>query len=236
MHRALLLAALATASVYIPAWAIDVSPLELTGHGWEDGMHVERRALPFPDDARPTVEERAAPTSRKLSAVGEVVSVQAPLVWDPGVFSLSWYVRELELVEERRVSGVRVARFSGGRFTIYVDGPYEPTEYGTHPPNETVPSTFSDGFATYLDGIFKSFELTFQEASGFGTIEAVLAFTGGTALPWIEDPESWRFDATIRRGAPMGYSFQLSRGFLDKGDPTTTARSSSWGSVKARYR
>ena len=235
MHRALLFAILAAALPSSPAGASDVSLLELAGNAWEEGLHVERLAVPFPGVDRPRGREDRAPSPRRLSAVGELVSVQSPLVWDPSVFSLTWYVRDLDLVEERRVAGTRLAKFAGGRFTIYADNPSEIREYGTRPPNATVPSTFADGFATYLDGEFTSFDLTLNEVSGLGTIEAGLAFTGGSALPWVEDPDNWRFEASIRRGAPMGYAFQVSGGFLQK-DPTTATRASSWGNVKARYR
>jgi hypothetical protein len=238
MLRALLLALLVSTAPSTPAAASDVAIplLDVLGYVWEEGMHVERAVVPFPDVDHPRMPEaRPARAVRRLSAVGELVSVESPLMWDPRVFSLSWYLRDLELVEERFVGDTRIASFAGGRFSIHADGPYEPFEYGTRPPNESVPSTFSDGFATYLDGRFDRFVLTFDTATGLGTIEAAIAFTGGTALPWVDDPEDWRFDAVARRGAPMGYAFQVSGGFLQKGT-TTAARASSWGSVKARYR
>jgi hypothetical protein len=210
--------------------------LHFAGNSWERGLYADRTERPFDDD-RPQAgpRPRAVRSDRHLSAVGELTAVANPLVWNPQAFSVSWYLRDLKLVADRREGASRVSEYAGGRVTFYADSPGALPVYGIHPPNETVPATFKDGFSVYLDGLVTSFEFSFDETSGLGTFTGTVSFVGGDAYPLLDEPSDWVVTGDMRRGGPSGYSFQLSGGFSQGGD-TTTIDAESWTAVKDRYR
>src|SRR4029434_5094636 len=73
---------------------------------------------------------------------------------DTANYSYTWYVRDLSSLGEVIVGTTRVVTYGGGALTIYVDFLPSNHDYGVNPPNATSPSTFTDGFSTYLDGVF----------------------------------------------------------------------------------
>ena len=170
-----------------------------------------------------------------MSAVGELTAVAAPLVWNPQAFSISWHLRDLELVADRRHDTSRVSRYEGGHITFYADLPSVTPVYGTYPPNETAPADFADGFSVYLDGLVTNLDLAFDEIEGTGEIRGTVTFVGGDAFPLLSDPGDWELVAEIRRGGPVGYAFRLSGCVAKEGIPTTV-EPDSWTGVKERYR
>lgn len=210
--------------------------LDLAGNSWERGIYAHPSTRPFDDD-RPAsgLRDRPSGPQRTMSAVGELTAVAAPLVWNPQAFSISWHLRDLELVSDRRHDTARVSRYDRGRITFYADLPSVTPSYGTYPPNETAPADFADGFSVYLDGLVTNLELAFDETEGTGEIRGAVTFVGGDAFPLLSDPGNWELVAEIRRGGPVGYAFRLSGGVAKDGIPTAV-EPESWTGVKGRYR
>jgi hypothetical protein len=130
-------------------------------------------------------------------------------------------------------------QYSGGTIEIYED--LSPDhDYGTNPPNATVPSTFNDG-TLILKGDFTSFVVqtnnftTFQTGNAEGTID----WNGGTLVERTvqggeECPGLFTGGLTWRTSVLIpGYLFRHD-GKIDLNCPVP-ATSSTWGKIKATY-
>jgi hypothetical protein len=117
------------------------------------------------------------------------------------------------------VGTTRVVTYGGGALTIYVDFLPSNHDYGVNPPNATSPSTFTDGFSTYLDGFFTDFTLT---------------FTGGDVFPLLTDPDGWTFGSNIAGFGPTGYDLELNGDVYLQGP--VSVEPNSWGQIKGLYR
>jgi hypothetical protein len=210
--------------------------LDLTGNTWERGLYAVRVSRPLGDeDPPPAPSPRDDDSGRSLSAVGMLTSVSDPLVWNPFAFSVSWSLKDLELVHEVREGPTRISEYAGGRLTLFSDAPSEVPMYGTHPPNATSPAEFEDGYSTYLDGVLTNVRLTFDATSGLGTLDGDVHFVGGAMLTLLPDPSGWVLAVTLQSGSPIGYSFQM-QGSVFRNDGTTAREARSWASSKARFR
>jgi hypothetical protein len=210
--------------------------LDLTGNTWERGLYTVRVSQPLMDDdhsAGPS--PRGSDSGRSMSAVGVLTSASDPLVWNPFAFSVSWSLKDLELVHEIREGATRISDYAGGRITLVSDAPSEVPMYGTYPPNATSPTEFEDGYSTYLDGVLSNVRLTFDSTSGLGTLEGSVVFVGGGMLTLLPDPSGWVLAVTLQHGSPNGYSFQMAGSIL-RDEGTTARESQSWASSKARFR
>jgi hypothetical protein len=170
----------------------------------------------------------------ELQAVGILNDIEAPLVWDTANYSYTWYVRDLSSLGEVIVGTTRVVTYGGGALTIYVDFLPSNHDYGTNPPNATSPSTFTDGFSTYLDGFFTDFTLTFNHATNTGNFVGTLTFTGGDVFPLLTDPDGWTFGSNIAGFGPTGYDLELNGDVYLQGP--VSVEQESWGSIKGLYR
>ena len=170
----------------------------------------------------------------ELQAVGILNDIEAPLVWDTANYSYTWHVRELSSLGEVIVGTTRVVTYGGGALTIYVDFLPSNHDYGVNPPNATSPSTFTDGFSTYLDGFFTDFTLTFNHATNTGNFVGTLTFTGGDVFPLLTDPDGWTFGSNIAGFGPAGYDLELNGDVYLQGP--VSVEQESWGSIKGLYR
>jgi len=198
-----------------PAFAQETI-LHMSGNSWETGA--------FPPSNLGDVFE----------AVGILNDIEAPLVWDTENYSYTWNVKELTSLGEVIVGTTRVVTYGGGALTIYVDFLPSNHDYGVNPPNGTSPSTFTDGFSTYLDGFFTDFTLTFNHATNTGNFVGTLTFTGGDVFPLLTDPEGWTFGSNIAGFGPTGYDLELNGDVYLQGP--VSIEPNSWGSIKGLYR
>jgi hypothetical protein len=198
-----------------PAFAQETI-LHMSGNSWETGA--------FPPSNLGDIFE----------AVGILNDIEAPLVWDTENYSYTWNVKELTSLGEVIVGTTRVVTYGGGALTIYVDFLPSNHDYGVNPPNGTSPSTFTDGFSTYLDGFFTDFTLTFNHATNTGNFVGTLTFTGGDVFPLLTDPEGWTFGSNIAGFGPTGYDLELNGDVYLQGP--VSIEPNSWGSIKGLYR
>lgn len=198
-----------------PAFAQETI-LHMSGNSWETGA--------FPPSNLGDIFE----------AVGILNDIEAPLVWDTENYSYTWNVKELTSLGEVIVGTTRVVTYGGGALTIYVDFLPSNHDYGVSPPNATSPSTFTDGFSTYLDGFFTDFTLTFNHATNTGNFVGTLTFTGGDVFPLLTDPEGWTFGSNIAGFGPTGYDLELNGDVYLQGP--VSIEPNSWGSIKGLYR
>jgi hypothetical protein len=190
--------------------------LHMSGNSWETGA--------FPPSN----------LGDEFQAVGILNDIDAPLVWDTANYSYTWHVRELSSLGEVIIGTTRVVTYDGGLLTIYVDFLPSNHDYGVNPPNATSPSTFTDGFSTYLDGFFTDFTLTFNMVTSTGSFTGTLTFTGGDVYSLLTDPEGWTFGSNIAGFGPTGYDLELNGDVYLQGPVST--EEASWGSIKGLYR
>ena len=211
------------ALMFVMAMAVSASAtdqiLHLSGHAWED----DGVAGTFPPSNVGDV----------FNIVGVLNDIEAPLVWDTSNYSYTMYVRNLISLGESVFGTTHVAPFSGGLFTIYVDWLPSNANYGIQPPNATVPSTFTDGISTYLDGYFTAFTLTFNTATNAGSFTGDLNFTGGDVYPLLTATTGWTFGANLANVSPTGYDVQMN------GDvylQVVGVEPQTWSNIKNLYR
>jgi hypothetical protein len=190
--------------------------IHLSGFVWEDGG--------FPKSV----------FGDELQGVGLITHVVAPLYWSPTSRSYTWYMRQLFSLGTSVYGTTQVVEYSGGLLTIYVDTLPSNHDYGILPPNATSPSTFTDGFAVYLDGYFTDFTLTYDSVTSSGSFLGSLVFTAGNVFPQLESPEGWTLGSDLGGIAPLGYDLSVN-GSIHVAGPLGL-RPSSWGAVKGLYR
>lgn len=193
--------------------------LHLSGHAWED----DGVGGSFPPSNVGDV----------LNIVGILNDIEAPLVWDTANYSYTVHVRSLVSLGESVFGTTHVSSYSGGLFTIYVDFLPSNASYGVNPPNGTVPSTFTDGISTYLDGYFTGFTVTFNTGTQSGSFNGQLNFTGGDVYPLLTATQGWTFGANLANVSPTGYDVQMN------GDvylQVVSVEPQSWGGIKNLYR
>jgi hypothetical protein len=215
MKKVTSLLLLLLAMAVTPAFAEEVI-LHMSGNSWETGG--------FPPSN----------LGDEFEAVGILNDIEEPLVWDTANYSYTWNVRDLSSIGEVIVGTTRVVTYGGGLLTIYVDFLPSNHDYGVNPPNGTSPSTFTDGFSTYLDGFFTDFTLTFNHATNTGNFVGTLTFTGGDVFPLLANPTGWTFGSNIAGFGPTGYDLELNGDvYLES---TVSVDESSWGAIKGLYR
>jgi hypothetical protein len=168
-----------------------------------------------------------------MNMVGVLNDIDYPLVWDTANYSYTMHVRQLTAIGEVNVGGSRLASYTGGLFSIYVDWLPSNHNYGVNPPNATSPGTFSDGISTYLDGYFTGFSLSFNDVTQSGSFSGTLNFTGGDVFPLLNATTGWTFGANLAGVSPTGYDLQVN------GDVYLTVvgvEQETWGGIKALYR
>ena len=199
----------------LPAAAQDSEILYVSGNAWETGG--------FPPSE----------VNDLFVAVGILNEIGNPLIWDTSNYSYTWYVRDLVSLGETTFGPVHVSTYSGGLFTIYVDWLPSNHDYGVAPPNTTVPSTFTDGISTYLDGYFTDFSMTFNTDTLTGTFNGTLAFTGGDVFPLLTATDGWTFGSNLAGFSPTGYDLQIN-GQVEL--LVVSVEEKTFGGIKALYR
>jgi hypothetical protein len=130
--------------------------------------------------------------------------------------------------------GVLQIDYTGGTLEIYRDMAMN-ADWGTFPPNPTVPSTFTDG-TLFFQGTFNSMTV-FLNPAGDGSYTGTLDGVGGTMIDdFCEDCVfTWGGNFTPPSGAqiPDGYDLQVDGVF--EIDRAVSTEASSWGSVKALF-
>ena len=215
MRKATVLMALGVIALGSTAFAQTNQILHVSGNSWETGG--------FPPSA----------PGDGFTLVGILNDIEEPLVWDTANYSYTMYVRQLTALGEIIINGTRLAQYSGGLFTIYVDWLPSNHNYGVNPPNATSPSTFSDGISTYLDGYFTSFSLSFNDVTQSGSFSGTLNFTGGDVYNLLNATTGWTFGANLAGVSPTGYDLQVN------GDVYLTVvgvEQETWGGIKSLYR
>jgi hypothetical protein len=216
MNLKTILASLTLASFFAGPAAATQSIIRISGNSWETGAYPPSMV------------------GDELRAVGIVNDITAPLYWNPAVHSYTFYMRGLTSLGESVFGTTHVVSYGGGQFTIYRDGLPDNHDYGTNPPNATSPSTFTDGDAMYLDGVFTEFTLTFNTTTASGGFTGTLNFVGGIVYPHLTDPNGWAFGSDIQGFSPQGYDLELNGDVYANGPIAIDPE--SWGNVKALYR
>jgi len=170
----------------------------------------------------------------ELQAVGILTDIRLPLVWNTSLYSYTWFIRDLVSTGETLNGTTHIATYSGGLITFYVDTKPSNHDYGVNPPSATVPSTFTDGISTYLEGSFDDFTLTWNEATAQGGFTGTITFTGGDVFGLLSSPTGWTFGANIGGFSPEGYDLEVNGQVFVEGPSATDA--SSWGAIKGLYR
>jgi hypothetical protein len=171
--------------------------------------------------------------------LGTVPFLFAPLVSNTTLNEYTFVIQGLTPTSLLPIGSLEIIQYSAATVTIYEDAKAGGTtaDFGSNPPNATVPSTFTDGTAI-LVGSLTSFQLIVDTSNGVGSFEAVLNITGGSQLgnfP-LNQRTGWTFSGTTGRALniPPGYAHQIDgQAFLN--DPVATHRT-SWGRLKAGYR
>ncbi len=208
----LLLLMVSTAALATPSQTI----LFTLGNAWETGGF-------------PTSE-----IGDELQAVGLLTDIEDPLVWNTALYSYTWWIRGLVSGGESINGTTHIVTYTGGQLTIYVDGLPSNHDYGVNPPNATVPSTFTDGISTYLDGTFGELTLVLNEETSTGSFTGDLTFTGGDVFPLLESPIGWTFGANIAGFSPDGYDLEINGQVFLQGP--SAVEPSTWGGIKSLYR
>jgi hypothetical protein len=216
MNLKTIVASFALASILAAPAGATQSIIRVTGEAWETGG--------FP----PSV------VGDELQAVGTVTDISAPLFWQPDLHSYTFYIRDLISVGDAVFGTTHVVSYSGGQLTFYRDSLPSDADYGVNPPNSTSPSTFTNGDAIYLDGLFTDFVEVYDTASGSGSFSGTLNFTGGIVYPHLTDPNGWSFGSNISGFSPQGYDLQLNGNVYANGPIAVDPQ--SWGAIKNLYR
>lgn len=216
MNFKTILASLALASLIAGPASAQQAIIRVSGEAWETGAYPPS----IPGD--------------QLQAVGIVNDIVAPLFWQPNLHSYTFYMRNLISLGEVIFGTTHVVTYSGGQLTFYRDSLPSNADYGINPPNATSPSTFTDGDAIYLDGMFTDFTLVFNTATSAGSFSGTLNFTGGIVFPHLIDPNGWTFGSDIAGLSPQGYDLELNGDVYTDGPIAIEPQ--SWGNIKSLYR
>jgi hypothetical protein len=157
---------------------------------------------------------------------------------DDGVNEYTLVMYGLRVTNVVDVPGFRSITCSGGTIDLLEDSIAGGTAatFDPNPPNGTVPGNFLDG-TLLLRGSFLSFDILVFTASGLGSIEATLNWTGGTQYTNLPEElrGGWVLEGTNSNVTlPDGYMWQVD-GELYIVPPTRT-ENSSWGNLKSLYR
>jgi len=171
--------------------------------------------------------------------LGTVPFLFAPLVSNTTLNEYTFVIQGLSPTSMIPVGSMEIVNYSTGTVTIYEDAKLGGTtaDYGTNPPNATVPTTFTDG-TPIMVGSLTNFQIVVNVSNGVGSFEAVLNITGGSQLgnfP-LNQRTGWTFSGTTGEALniPAGYEHQIDgQAFLN--DPVATHRT-TWGKLKAGYR
>ncbi len=131
-------------------------------------------------------------------------------------------------------TGWTIISYNGGTLELYSD-PARNRDWGTFPPNGSVPSTFTDGTLLFR-GAFTSFTLIFT-GPGAGTYEGNLDGVGGSAVQLCSGC-AYTFGGAFTRGTGAqvleGYDLQID-GTLEV-NRAVPRETTGWGALKALYR
>jgi hypothetical protein len=165
---------------------------------------------------------------------------------DP-IFGVNIFTDELSVYANNLVSTGQV-NFGGGFFGISYTGgnlelwqdPTPDADFGTNPPNATVPSTFTNG-TLFLSGLFQSFFMFFDTNFGVGSYEGFVTFNGGTALGTVNglQVDGFTYGGTLDSAAsvghvPAGYDLQVD-GVIEA-LIVVAVQEKSWSRIKGLYR
>ena len=155
---------------------------------------------------------------------------------DLGTEEVTYYVYGLTCASVSAndpAAGYTTYYFSGGTLELYRDAAKN-ADYGTNPPNLTVPSTFTDG-TLLLQGAFTSFAITINPFGGGSYGGAADGISGELITSCSGCIYTWggSFSTDVGAQIPQGYDLQLD-GILDI-DSAVPTSSASWGTIKSQY-
>lgn len=136
-----------------------------------------------------------------------VTTVTADLGFDLTAEELTGWVTELVSTGAQDLGGgVQRIEYSAGRIEIYRD-PARDHDFGTSPPNATVPASFTNG-APCLAGSLTDFVLFLDGATSTGAYQGNVVFDAGQCLALLHATraEGFTFGGVIGRAAPGGNS------------------------------
>jgi hypothetical protein len=181
----------------------------------------------------------------ELQIVGVVLEDDSimELPWEMETYSYTFWAHSMIAAEETFEGSTRQVSYAGGEFGIYRE-PLPPNyDYGINPPNDTSPSTFSDG-ELFFGGNIESATIEFN-ATGQPKLLGLfgLHYTSGSVLDLVlaQCGECWGFmqAALLQNPKPIqevpdGYDFGFAGTFMNLF--TTSVETQSWGRLKALYR
>ncbi len=216
----LILVTLLVAVAFVPSvQAEGVQIADYLGFAWETGGFLPSEA------------------GDVFSFVGVTTDADPLLGVDLSQEEVTFYVYDLvsqgELVDNP-AAGWTTILYSGGTLEMYRDAAMN-ADYGTYPPNGTVPSTFTDG-TLLLKGTFTSFYVQI-DPTGAGTYGGNADGVDGELITTCTGCiYTWGGAFTQDAGAqiPDGYDLQLD-GVLEIDPAVRTQSESAWGAWKASY-
>jgi hypothetical protein len=146
------------------------------------------------------------------------------------------FLEDLEISAVEVAGPILIVTYDDGALEVFEDPAMNATWLAS-PPNAVVPANFVDG-ALILSGAFTSCVLIFDTASGVGTIEGRVTFTGGARLGELTVTEDWYFFGGVttqqQAGIPEGYDMAWDPQLLQPSPPVAT-QPTTWGSIKNLY-
>lgn len=166
--------------------------------------------------------------------------------FQPGLYEYTLYVGGVIPISEETIGTVRVVRYRGGHLAVRRDPWSTPAEYGTYPPNATVPSAFVDG-QPLIEAYVSDGALVYNWATHGGQIFLFLIPTFVFEESWYPAQLDLRFSALFPErpaGYDLGYAGRLqSQPYISVNKQTgggstgyAAVESDSWARVKALFR
>ncbi len=209
-------------------------PLAASGTVWLADYHGYDFTWPLPEDF--------TSPGQHYDAVGPTISMNEDyFILDEETSEYTIHIQAGTLTSTETVGNYVFYYYQEGDGTIsfYEDSIEEGTEadYGTYPPNETSPSTFTDG-THMLGGYFTSLTFVFELEDGDGSLSGMINFDQGEYLENIPPHmrEGWTL-AAMGLGhppfTPEGYMNQIDgEVYLEEG---TSTKPTTWGRLKKMY-
>lgn len=215
---------------YMP---ITLAAMLLAGRAYAE-LDAETQGFAWSSGAIPAIE-----VGDSLHAVGVIVYLDPRfginLLWNEVTFWITDLVCTRSWVDE----GVLLAEYSRGTLEASVDWRGE-WDYGVHPPNDTVPSTFRNG-VLFVEAQLNRFHIFIDPSTGQAGYEADCRFTSGLRLSAINLAPGaagfiygrLRLPGAPDTNLPSGYDFQMDGQFGV--EILVGVESRSWSAIKQMY-
>lgn len=228
MKRCALMLLLGLGLAVAPALADDVLLLGFSGFDYQDPDPVPGTFLAVGEGYK---------------TLGFVTEFKTPIVEhvNPAVNEYTYFYYDLTVVSNDFTDGVLMVTFADpGRGRFYEDPKSggTPALYGVNPPNATAPSSFVDG-SVILGGQITGMFFWYDYVMNQGGFSANMSFDEGTLITYIPPNQrnGWTLAGLTGRpnpSVPDGYQHQISGECRIPG--SVSAKSTTWGAIKALYR